>query len=668
MTFPANVDSDPDPTSQITWPGRQGERGRRGSNMSHKNITQEGRSGSRPSITRANGSGSGRPKPSGPAVETEGASGSARKRMSTLDLIYLSISMGGSQVAWTVELGYGTPFLLDLGLTEQLTSLVWLAGPISGLIAQPVIGAISDASTSKYRRRYWIVLSTFVLVISTLILAYCREIAAFFVDIFGGNGGSWDPQYSKTVTDTAIGFAIVSFYLLDFALNALQASLRNLLLDVTPPEQLNAGNAWHSRMLNAGNIVGYGFGFLPLANMPILRLLGGSQFRKFCVVCMIILTITVWITCWTQEEQVREPRRIEKNNGMRDILKNIWATIWSLPKPIRRVCYVQIFAFMGWFPFLFYSTTYIGQVMAYELDKEPDHDLATRTGAFAMLIYSLVAVAAGTALPYLTRRDTALLAHEGDEDEDVELARLRAQVREWRADAARRGKPLRLPFMPFFLRNIWTGALLLFTFLTLSTFFVTKVWQACIVVSLVGICWAIACWAPFAIIMEFLKERERESNEEGEAISREWARRPSHSRTLSTPAIRRNSRVGEGERTPLVRRRRSFDQHNPDAAPPEDVAGGTILGIHNLAIVMPQFIVALASSLIFRIVDADVDDDPTNNSALYGKNGVAWVLRFGGVCTLFGAVIARMVPPTRTEKEMRRRLAELNVLNEEGTP
>lgn len=59
---------------------------------------------------------------------------------------------------------------------------------------------------------------------------------------------------------TAIWLAIVSFYLLDFALNALQASLRNLLLDVTPPEQLNAGNAWHSRMTNAGNIVGYGFG------------------------------------------------------------------------------------------------------------------------------------------------------------------------------------------------------------------------------------------------------------------------------------------------------------------------------------------------------------------------------------------------------------------------
>lgn len=69
-----------------------------------------------------------------------------------------------------------------------------------------------------------------------------------------------DTPLMLQVQNTAIGLAIVSFYLLDFALNALQASLRNLLLDVTPPSQLNAGNAWHSRMLNAGNIVGYGFG------------------------------------------------------------------------------------------------------------------------------------------------------------------------------------------------------------------------------------------------------------------------------------------------------------------------------------------------------------------------------------------------------------------------
>jgi len=33
---------------------------------------------------------------------------------------------------------------------------------------------------------------------------------------------------------------------------------------------------------------------------------------------------------------------------MRDVLNNIFNALTHLPKPIRRVCYVQLFAFMGW--------------------------------------------------------------------------------------------------------------------------------------------------------------------------------------------------------------------------------------------------------------------------------------------------------------------------------
>lgn len=121
-------------------------------------------------------------------------------------------------------------------------------------------------------------MSTGVLVFSTLVLAYCEALAAFFVDLIGVGAGDWDDKRNnrvsrtrsfciariahkvRQVANTAIGFAIVSFYLLDFALNALQASLRNLLLDVAPASQLNSGNAWHGRMTNAGNIIGFGFG------------------------------------------------------------------------------------------------------------------------------------------------------------------------------------------------------------------------------------------------------------------------------------------------------------------------------------------------------------------------------------------------------------------------
>jgi len=448
----------------------------------------------------------------------------------------------------------------------------------------------------------------------------------------------------------------VSFYFLDFALNALQASLRNLLLDITPPPQLNAGNAWHGRMTHAGNIIGFGFGFLPLANLPVLRLLGGDQFRKFCVLSMAILVVTVWITCFYHEEKERLHIH-RKRSKLQDVIENIFNTVINLPQPIRRVCYVQVFAFMGWFPFLFYSTTYVGQVMARELGKEPDATIAIRKGEFAMLLYSIVAVFAGTLLPHLAGRDRRLMPAKTDVTEDAELTRLRDLVRMWKAEAARKGRPLRLPVMPFLLRNIWTGALVLFTLLTFSTFFITTVAQATVMISLVGVCWAVACWVPFAIIMEFL--RDLDSPHPGTArLHSGPAFRPLngvHGRTISSASI--VIRDGNTERQPLLRRRSldEFDARDNQAKP---IAGGTVLGIHNLAIVFPQFIIAIASSIVFRIVDGV----KTEEDKYFGKNGVAWVLRFGGLCTLFGALIARMVSPTPTEKEMRRRLGEIREL------
>lgn len=97
MTFPSSADSDPDPTSQIAWPARQGKPARSESNGQ---LNVVGEQGGRSSAPRQNGS---KPPPSESAVEGESSGG--KKRMSTLDLIYLSIAMGGSQVAWTVELG-----------------------------------------------------------------------------------------------------------------------------------------------------------------------------------------------------------------------------------------------------------------------------------------------------------------------------------------------------------------------------------------------------------------------------------------------------------------------------------------------------------------------------------------------------------------------------------
>lgn len=117
---------------------------------------------------------------------------------------------------------------------------------------------------------------------------------------------------------------------------------------------------------------------------------------------------------------------------------------------------------------------------------------------------SLVAIVAGTILPYLAARDHRLLKPESekddsdsddDDEEDRELVRIQEMVREWKAEAAREGRPLRLPTskrwdvisspepsfdlfaVPFMLRNIWTCSQLLFGCLMFTTFFINRVWQ-----------------------------------------------------------------------------------------------------------------------------------------------------------------------------------------------
>ena len=75
------------------------------------------------------------------------------------------------------------------------------------------------------------------------------------------------------------------------------------------------------------------------------------------------------------------------------------------------------------------------------------------------------------------------------------------------------------------------------------------------------------------------------------------------------------------------------------------------------------------TSIIFKVVDGGVRESlGDEESTYYGKHGVAWVLRFGGLCALVGAGFARKVAPTPTEKAMRRRLGEMKLLGEEGSP
>lgn len=101
-----------------------------------------------------------------------------------------------------------TPYLLSLGLTKGQTSLVWVAGPLSGLIVQPIIGVVADESTSRWgRRRPIIAIGSIIVACSLLSLGFTKEIVAYFVA-------------GKEAAETAtIVLAVFSLYATDFAIN-----------------------------------------------------------------------------------------------------------------------------------------------------------------------------------------------------------------------------------------------------------------------------------------------------------------------------------------------------------------------------------------------------------------------------------------------------------------
>lgn len=134
-------------------------------------------------------------------------------------LILLTISIGGLQLAWAVELSNGSPYLLSLGLSKSLMALVWIAGPLSGALVQPYVGILSDNCRSPWGKRTpFMATGSVATVISLLALAWVREIVGGFLGLFGAD------RESEGVKVSIIIVAVLFVYILDFSINTGRSS------------------------------------------------------------------------------------------------------------------------------------------------------------------------------------------------------------------------------------------------------------------------------------------------------------------------------------------------------------------------------------------------------------------------------------------------------------
>ncbi|KAI9080504.1 hypothetical protein K1719_037470 [Acacia pycnantha] len=54
---------------------------------------------------------------------------------------------------WALQLSLLTPYVQLLGAPHFWASFIWLCGPVSGLMVQPIVGFYSDRCTSRFSRR-----------------------------------------------------------------------------------------------------------------------------------------------------------------------------------------------------------------------------------------------------------------------------------------------------------------------------------------------------------------------------------------------------------------------------------------------------------------------------------------------------------------------------------
>jgi solute carrier family 45, member 1/2/4 len=168
-----------------------------------------------------------------------------------------------------------------------------------------------------------------------------------------------------------------------------------------------------SRMSSVGQVIGYAAGALDLVSI-FGSSLGDSQFKQLTVIAALAMIITNLVTCWAVTERILVSSS-SSSPGVRrhrhfKVFRRIWSTVLNLPPRISAICWAQFWSWIGWFPFLFYNTTWIGETY-FRYDATPEERASDddvlgkmgRIGSTSLVMYSSITFSSAFLLPLIIR-------------------------------------------------------------------------------------------------------------------------------------------------------------------------------------------------------------------------------------------------------------------------
>ncbi len=290
------------------------------------------------------------------------------KKFGTLQFLNFALGFFGLQFAWQMRIILSGPVTENLGASPFLYGLIWLAGPFTGMVVQPLVGALSDKTVSKFgRRRPYLLGGALIASLALWIFPNSQHVAIQLESLIGLDLPIW----------TALLVAAIMIWVIDACINVAQGPYRALIPDVVPQEQHAMANSYISLAIGLGSVVAAGAA-------PFLKYFFNFQMSipaQFIMAALAFSLGMLW-TCITIKEH-QTPKEILKDAAVANIKEdNFWDSLknfFLMSPEVPKICLMQFFTWMSTMCMLIFFTQY----SIHTLFGVPDLTTASETARHA---------------------------------------------------------------------------------------------------------------------------------------------------------------------------------------------------------------------------------------------------------------------------------------------
>lgn len=270
------------------------------------------------------------------------------KRFTTINFLNLALGFLGLQFAWQMRIALAEPVTSGLGASPLLYSLIWLAGPFSGMVVQPIVGVLSDNTKSKFgRRRPYLLGGAIITAIALWAFPHSAGISDIIGNLFHINMPAWG----------GLLIAAALIWVIDSCINIAQGPYRSLIPDVVPKEQHAKANSYISLAIGLGSVIA-------MIVAPFLKFAFNYQMpidAQFLMAGLAFTLAMIWTCLTIKEKSTLKNKEILRSAQNDENKGSFWQSLkefFLLSPEVKKICLMQFFTWIGMMCLLIYITPF----------------------------------------------------------------------------------------------------------------------------------------------------------------------------------------------------------------------------------------------------------------------------------------------------------------------